>query len=119
MQSCIRLSTCNCRAQNLLTIAISPQLPVKIGEIDRRRHKLRSEPQRSLVLGFRFSSEATACIEISERRARLRPIGVETLGSDELGRGAFESLAIGWRKAFGRNPSQQRSSLDAHAAIRI
>src|SRR5262249_59883309 len=80
---------------------------------------MRAEPQRSLVFGFSIGREAAPRVKISERRTRLGPIGVEALGSDELGRRALERFAIGGRVACARNRGEQCRGVDAHAAIGI
>ena len=80
------------RAQHALAFGIPAELPIEIGEIDRRRRVLRAEPQRGLVFGLGLGGLAAPRVEASERGARFRPIGVEALRGDELGRRALEAL---------------------------
>jgi hypothetical protein len=97
-------------------LAVPPRLAIEIGEVDRRRRKLRAQPQRRFIFRLRLRREAAAGIEAAQRRARLGPIGVEPLRSDELGRRTLEALPVGHRLVRGRDAGEQRNGADAHAA---
>jgi len=77
---------------------------------------MRAQPQRSLVLGLGIGGETAPRVKISERGARLGPVGIEALGSDELSRRALERFAIGGRLARARNCGEQRGGAHAHQA---
>src|SRR5262249_57264622 len=88
------------RGQRAFSIAVPDELAIKIGEVDRRRRVLRAQPQRSLVFDLGIRKEATSGEKISQGGAGLRPIGIEALGGDELGRRALERFAIGGRPTW-------------------
>jgi hypothetical protein len=64
------------RAQHAFSLSVAAELPIEIGEVDRGRRELRTEPQRGLELGLGIRREATPRVEVSKRAARLRPIRV-------------------------------------------
>src|SRR5262252_3374829 len=103
------------RTQHALAVAIATGFPIEIGKIDRRRRKLWAKSQRGLVLGFGLREKAAPRIEMSERRTRFRPVGIETLGGDEFGGRAVKTFAVGDRLVSRRHGGEQCDGLDAHA----
>ena len=96
------------RAQHSFPFGIPAELPVEIGEIDRRRHVLRAQTQRGLVFSLGIHGQAAPRVEASERGARFGPIGVEALGGDELGCRTLEAGPVGGRLARRRNRGEER-----------
>jgi hypothetical protein len=91
----VQRSSCGDRgAQHVLAFGIPSEPPIEVGQVDRRRRILRAETQCALVFGFGLGRKAAPREEVSQRRARFRPIGIEALRRDELRRGALERLAI-------------------------
>src|SRR5208282_1335521 len=105
--------------QYTLTVGLPPKPAIKIGKVGRGGRILRAQPQRSFVFGLRFGRTAALRKEAAEGRARFRPIGIEALSVDELGRRALKPFPIGGRLVRGRNHGEQRGCPDAHAAAGI
>jgi hypothetical protein len=84
-------------SERSLGVGFASERPVKIGQVDRCRRKLRAQSQCSLVFGLGVGGTTTLSKEASERRARFRPIGIEALRVDELCRRALKSFAVGGR----------------------
>src|SRR5215471_18290623 len=89
--------------QHCQRLAIAAELPIEIGEVDHRGRVVRAQPKRRLVFGLGVAPATALRIKISQRGTRLGSIGIETLGGNELGRRALETLAIGGRLARVRD----------------
>src|SRR5208283_72404 len=105
--------------QHALAVGFSPDRPVKIGEVGGCGRILWTQAQRSFVFGLRFGWTAALRKETSKRRARFRPIGIEALSTDELGRRALKPFTVGGRLVRSRNHGEQRGCPDAYAAAGI
>ena len=61
-----------------------PLRPVEIGEVDERRDEIRVETQCRAIFGLGLGQFPAPQIEQSEIEMRLRPVGIDHLGGDEL-----------------------------------
>lgn len=76
--------SCDYRAQDTLAVAVTAELPEKVGEIDRRRPKWRAEFHRGAVFSLGIGCLSTLCQEIPERSAGFRPFGIGSLGCNKF-----------------------------------
>jgi hypothetical protein len=66
------------------------------------------------VLCLRLRCEATACVETSQCRTRLRTVGIELLGCDEFRSCLVEICTVGSGLVCGRHGGEQVDGFDTH-----
>src|SRR5262245_37921622 len=119
MQACVAGRSSGRFPQCGQSLVLASQCAKEVREVDRRRRKLRVEPQRRLVFGFRFSRLAAPRQKIRKRYACLGPLGIEPLSGDEFRRSSFESAAVRLGLAGGWDRRKQRYRTNADSLDRI
>src|SRR3954453_16702759 len=98
---------------------MTPQLPVKIGQVDRCGYVLRAEPEPSFVLALCLPPKTATSIETAKRRPSFWSIGIKLLGGYILGSGAFKGRTIINRLICRRHICKRRHCPDTNPANRV